>query len=99
MMEPNFSLDDFKKWMRGQKDLSPLDKPKRHRDVLGTWVESKVSVRRLLDTISSEIGDLDEIAADFKQNGGTIEDVDGKNFLIEVKSGQFSILRHYVRAI
>ena len=98
-MKPNFSLDDFKRWMRHQKGPEPLNKPKRHKDVLGTWVESKIGVRRLLDVMTSEVGDLEEIAVEFKQDGGTILDVDGKNFLIEVKHGTFIIPRHYVRAV
>lgn len=98
-MEPSFSLDDFKKWMKDQKDLEPMDKPQRHKDILGTWVESKVRVRKLLDHMSAEMGDSHELAADFKHNGGTIEDVNGKNFLIEVSSGRFIIPRHLVRAV
>lgn len=98
-MKPNFSLDDFKKWMRDQKGPKPLDKPKKHMDVIGTCVESKINTKRLLDNILSENSNIEDMAIDFKHNGGTIKDVDGKNFLIEVNSGQFVIPRHYVRAV
>ncbi|MHA2043249.1 MAG: hypothetical protein ACW99G_00560 [Candidatus Thorarchaeota archaeon] len=110
-MEPNFSPNDFSKWIRQQSEFENLDKPKkRHRDIIGTMVESKIRTKRLQDVIStlahfktrSEYtpdSSLYELAMDFKENGGTIKEVNGIDFLIEVSCGEFFIPRYYVRSI
>ena len=85
--------------MRDKEGVEPLQKPKRYKDIIGTHVESKVVSKKLIDHITSENEDLYNLAVDFKNDGGTILDVDGKNFLIEVYSGQFYIPRHFVRKI
>lgn len=99
MNEPWLSLDDFKKWMQDKQDIEPLQKPKRYKDILGTRVESKVPSKKLVENITSDNEDLCSLAVDFKNDGGIILDVDGKNFLIETCSGQFLIPRHFVRKI
>jgi len=97
MNNPDFNLDNFKKWMRGQTDFDPKSKPKSYRDIIGIYVESKVSTKKLADKIEVAKGDLHEVVTDFKHDGGTVIDVNGKDFLIEVKSGSFTIPRFYVR--
>lgn len=100
MNEPWLSLDDFKKWMRNKGDVEPLQKPKRYKDLIGIRVESKVTSKKLIENINSDNeDDLYNLAVDFKNDGGIILDVDGKNFLIEVDSGQFHIPRHFVKKI
>jgi len=88
------NLNDFKKWIQTQEE-----KPIRMNvpDLSGMVVESKVSVRRLEEEINPEKGTVEELAEEFKENGGTIVKMEGKQFLIEVESGSFHIQRNYVR--
>lgn len=86
----SFSLSDFKKWMESQKQEA--QKP----DLVGVAVESKVGLRKLVSRMDSE-DDLDELAKDFKKNGGVIAEVDGHRLMIEVDSGSFTIHRMYVK--
>lgn len=87
----SFSLSDFKKWMESQqKEEAP--KP----NLVGATVESKVGVRKLVSRMDSD-DDLEELAKDFKKNGGVISEVDGHKLMIEVDSGTFIIHRMYVK--
>jgi hypothetical protein len=94
MSRPNFSLDDFKKWMKDHGDFS-LDHFKR-RSIEGTLVESKISSRKLAEKIIVEEGELHEIVVDFKENGGTVMEVNDRNLLVKVELGLFYIPRKYV---
>ena len=90
--EPSFSLNDFKKWMDSQSDYTM----RKHQ--IGTKVESKISLKKLIDRIEPEEGDLVEfLAKDFKRNGGTLAQMDGQAFLIEVDTGSFVISRLFVK--
>ena len=91
-----FLLENFKKWMSGQSSETE-DSNKLKRPLIGISVESKVDIDRLLKKMSAEDGVAEEIVEDFLENGGTVQDVDSKNFLIEVESGSFYIHRCYVR--
>ena len=95
MASRNFSLDEFKKWMNSQDDIV-YEIPQSHH-VIGTRVESKLNARRLANRISPESGEVDDLVVDFIEMGGTIADVDGKNFLIKTDSGAFFVPRLYVR--
>ncbi len=92
--EPSFSLHDFKKWMSSQKD-----KPARKKsELIGLEVESKIGLKRLLTKISTEEGNLREMAKDFFKFGGLILDVDPDNNLtVEVDAGTFVIPRYFVK--
>lgn len=89
--EPSFSLNDFKKWMDGQND--------DRKESIGTKVESKINLKKLVDRIEPAEGEITQLAKDFKRNGGTIAQMDGQAFLIEVNSGSFVISRLYVRKV
>lgn len=92
--EPSFCLQDFKKWMDNQND-----QPKsRHAHLIGLHVESKLSIKRLVNKITPDEGDVAELAKEFKSDGGVILEVDEDyNLLIEVESGTFIIPRYFVR--
>jgi hypothetical protein len=95
--EPSFSLNDFKKWMASQTD-KPAQKSRRHSELVGLQAESKISVKRLINKITAEEGDVHELASDFRQYGGIILDVDkDDNLTIEVDSGTFVIPKFFVR--
>lgn len=97
MKEPNFSFspEDFKKWM----DHNEKEEAKRQKqnNLVGMVVESKISTKRLIVHIKPKDGELHELASDFRNSGGTIYDVEGKNLLIEVNSGFFYIPRYFVK--
>ena len=91
------SLEDFKKWVAEQKDnVARFNQPKSS-SLVGLAVVSKLSAKRIAANVISFDGNLHEIAEDFKKNGGSIADVDGTTFLIEVSTGGFSIHRCFVK--
>jgi len=94
MTKPNFSLDDFKKWMKEPKHFSLERKIK---SLEGTTIESKISAKKLSEKMIAEEGEAEELAKDFFKNGGTINEVNDTNFLVEVDSGLFYIARKYVK--
>lgn len=88
-----FNLADFKKWMESQQEESPY-----HKNFVGVYVESKVSIKKLINRMEAENEDeLKEIARDFQENGGVIKEVDGHYFKIGVDSGEFIIHRMFVK--
>jgi hypothetical protein len=89
--EQNFSLNDFRKWMSKQKFEN------KNFKLNGCFVESKLSLKRLVTKIDVDSGDLHEMAKDFKRRGGTILECDSDNILlIEVRSGTFRIPKFFV---
>lgn len=92
---PNFSLNDFKKWMSQQK-YEYVRKPKYK----GCFAESKLSLKRLVGKVEVENGNLLELAKDFCKNGGTVIDCDGDNVLtVEVTSGTLRVPKFFVKLI
>jgi hypothetical protein len=91
--EPSFSLNDFKKWMENQNT------EEKTNDIVGMSVESKISMKKLLEKIEPESGDLYEVAKDFRRQGGRVAEMDGSSLLIEVNSGSFIISRLFVRRV
>jgi len=88
-----FNLADFKKWMESQQEESPYRK-----NFVGLYVESKVPLKKLINRMEVEEDEsLEEIARDFKENGGTINEVDGHYFNINVDAGNFIIHRMFVK--
>ena len=88
------NLDNFKRWMAAQKGPEKQD---RISGLIGLEVESKIPAGRLAKKINTHDGDLHDISVDFKENGGTIKEIDGREFLIETSSGTFVIQRCFVR--
>lgn len=86
-----FDLSDFKNWMNQQKDTRPKI------EIIGLHVESRANLKRLLSKIEICEGEIDEVAKDFKENGGIISEADGHKFLIDVDSGSFIIHRMHVK--
>jgi hypothetical protein len=90
-----FNLADFKKWMESQQEESPYRK-----NLIGMYVESKVSIKKLMNRMEAENDDEEEIkemAKDFQENGGVIKEVDGHYFKIGVENGEFTIHRMFVK--
>lgn len=92
--EPSFNLNDFRKWMGKQKFESKKSKFR------GNIVESKLSLKRLITKMDVDQGNIDEMAKDFKNRGGTILECDKDNIiLVEVKSGTFRIPKFFVNIL
>lgn len=85
-----FNLNDFKKWMENQDDSRP------RRGKIGTLVESKISVKKLMHKIDLQNGELEDVIKEFYDNGGIISEVNGNHFLIETTNGSFFIHRCFV---
>jgi hypothetical protein len=95
--EPILSLYDFKKWMAHQDDQPTK---KRHDHLIGLKVESKLGTKRLINKITPNEGIVEDLAKEFRRDGGIILEVDDDcNLLIEVESGSFTIPRFFVRKI
>jgi hypothetical protein len=93
--EPNFNLNDFRKWMSKQKFESSSKSKFR-----GHIVESKLSLKRLITKMDVDQGDINEMAKDFKHRGGTILECDKDNIiLVEVRSGTFRIPKFFVNIL
>lgn len=97
--ENKFSLENFKKWMKNQEPSSDQMSGhiRRPKPFVGTTVESKIDAERLAGKINPEEGVPEDLVESFLESGGTIINVDAKNFLIEVDTGSFYIHRCYVR--
>ena len=91
-MEDFLNVDNFKKWIKTQKDFNS----NLNESVVGLNAESKVSRKKIIDVITVESGDLQKISKQFVENGGSILSVDGDEFLVEVKSGSFYINKKYL---
>lgn len=87
-----FSLSDFKKWMDHQSG----NEDKVYEDITGETVECRVSLKKLISKMDTEDGEVNELAKDFKRNGGIVTSVDGEIVLIEVESGSFYIKRNCI---
>lgn len=85
-----FNLADFKKWIKKQENVP-------NNSIIGLTVESKINKKRLSSEIEVQDGETKDIIKDFYENGGTVTDVDGNIFLIEVDSGTFLIDKTFVR--
>jgi len=92
MNNENFSLDNFKKWMKNQNDFNSkiLEFP------IGEKVISKVKSKKLLEVMTLENGQLNRVIKDFVKNGGKIKQVIDDEYLIEVVMGSFIISKNYV---
>lgn len=98
--KPNFSLDDFKRWMRTHDSEEEVcAKETRQSNLVGIQVESKLDEDRIQAKMKDANGLVEDLASEFFENGGIVADVNGKYFLIEIDAGSFFIHRAYVRRL
>lgn len=88
-----FNLSHFKKWVNNQNDHESKS------NLIGVQVESKITLKKLVSRMETQEGEIEEVAKEFKDSGGTITEVNGHNLLIEVKSGNFLIHRMHVKKL
>lgn len=94
MNDELFSLDNFKKWMKDQKEF---DSKIAKKFPIGEQVESKVGSKKFSEIMTLEDGQMNRVVKDFMKNGGKVKEVSGKEFLIEVTMGSFYVPKNYVR--
>ena len=87
--------NSFKNWI-SDSDFEFPKINRRKNYLIGLEVYPKVRTKKLVEKMIPQEGNLIELVADFKNKGGEISQVEGKNFIIEVYSGSFSIPRIYV---
>ena len=85
--------NNFKDWVSGF-EFPKINRKKNY--LIGLEVYPKVRTKKLIKKIIPQEGNLSDLVTDFKNKGGEILQVEGKNFIIEVYSGSFSIPRIYV---
>ncbi len=87
------SLDDFKKWMEQH-----ISEPKEVKDdLVGTEVQAKVGLNKLLSKAEIEEGVEEDVCNEFFEDGGIILEVEDNKYLVEVSCGSFYIHKSYVR--
>mgnify|MGYP003348249406 FL=1 len=57
---------------------------------------SKISARKLVEKMTALDGNSDQLASEFIESGGSIIKTKGKELIIEVDSGSFSIKKIYI---
>ena len=94
----DFSVDGFSQWFKNNKD-EPSFEIKRNKkyELIGMEVVSRLSTDRLAHKMTAIDGNCDQLTLEFIENGGCINEVKGKEFVIEVDSGLFSIKRCYTK--
>lgn len=85
--------DDFKKWMNTQTDF---ESNLSEKTLVGMNVETKFGDKRIAKHMIIENGKPSRVRAEFIEDGGTIMEVNGDDYLIEVPSGTFQINKRYV---
>lgn len=91
-----FSPDDFKKWVKEHQQQFD-SKLSKKAIIVGTMIESKVNIKKLIETIDVQEGETKLIAREFLRHGGTVKEVDGCDILVEVSKGLFIISDKLIR--
>jgi len=101
MKSNRLSLDEFKRWIKDHKEQpeTKIERPHSDNALIGLQVESKADFRKLIHKPECEEDEKRSLAQEFLENGGTIAEVNDKQFVIEVSGGRFSLHRCYVRKI
>ena len=89
-MRPDFSLDDFKKWIKTEET------PAIEEGCVGVEVQATVGLKKLMTRCRPHDGDKVEVCKEFFEDGGTILEEDQKRFLIAVESGSFFVPKECV---
>lgn len=85
-----FNLNDFKKWINESKE--------DHQDnIIGSSVESKVSMKKLNEVCEVTEGSSKKVLKEFFLNGGTVLSKNENTLLIENKKGKFEAHKMYIK--
>lgn len=91
-MESNntFNADNFRKWMKNHPEES------ENTDMTGSEVQAKYHVKKMMNNMCVESGKPGRVIREFMDGGGTVKSVSGNEYLIEVRSGEFTINKKFV---
>lgn len=93
----NFSVDGFSDWFKNKDHESSFEiKKTKKYDLIGMEATSKISANKLAEKMTAIDGNCDQLALEFIECGGFITKIKGKELVIEVDSGLFSIKRFYI---
>lgn len=89
---PYINPDNFKKWIKSQEEFDPS----MECNLVGLQVETRFGAKRIMKKMTVESGRASKVAKDFVENGGTISEVIGDEYLVKVGSGSFLINKNFV---
>jgi hypothetical protein len=98
MFNNEYSVDGFRKWIKNN-DQEPFKFTNKNSkdNLIGMELVSKLSLENVIRHMDAKDGNIDELAAEFCEQGGSVIEVKGKTFLIELDSGSFTIKRCFVK--
>lgn len=101
MLNKTHSVNDFKKWLSSQKDLSEFfsidtNDQENSEELIGVQVVSKVNEKKLLRRIETD-DDPETLVKEFLEEGGSVVAVDEQMIEIEVSSGSLTLPKFYVK--
>jgi hypothetical protein len=74
-----------------------LDRHDETEELVGKFVKARAPENKLLEKIECDSDDPLSIIEEFLRDGGTVLEVQGRKFLIEVDSGSFLLPRFCVK--
>ena len=86
------NADNFKKWIKNQDEFDTT----LENDIIGASVETKFGRKKISHHVIIENGIPAKVIKEFLENGGTLKQINGDDYLIEVNSGCFFINKKYV---
>jgi len=91
MSNRHLNADNFKRWI----DNHPEDAP-QGCDVTGIEVQAKYHVEKMIKNMCVENGRAGKVIREFMEGGGVVQSISGNEYLIKVKSGEFTINKKFV---
>lgn len=85
------NADNFKKWMNHHPENQ-----EEGPDMTGSEVQAKYHAKRMMKNMCVENGRAGKVIREFMEGGGTIKSVSGNEYLVCVKSGEFTINKKFV---
>ena len=67
-----------------------------HSDMTGVEVQAKYGTKRMIKNMCVENGKPGKVIREFMEGGGVVENISGNEYLIKVKSGEFTINRKFL---
>lgn len=83
--------DNFKKWMKDNSEHEEKD-----LDMTGMEVQAKFSVKKIIKNMCVESGRPGKVIREFMEGGGVVKSISGNEYLVSVKSGEFTINKRFV---
>jgi hypothetical protein len=91
------NADNFKRWIKNQDEFdTTIENNLAGNNLIGASVETKFGRKKIAQHIIIENGNSTKVIKEFLENGGTLKQINGDEYLIEVSSGAFMINKRYV---